>query len=460
MTRIGFRTSLVLGCKPPGSRRNAQSPMRFLGITETCDLGALYLRLREDGHEVKVSISEKLAEGTLRGLIERVPDWRTELDWIREAGSAGIILFEAVSEGFGKLQDSLRAAGFQVVGGSELGDRLENDRAYAQEVLEQLGLQTAATREFTSISSAQSFLEMHPGRYVLKFSGADAGRQNYVGQLQDGTDLRAVLASHQRSHGDGSATFILMDYIDGVEMGVGAYFDGQNFLQPACLDWEHKRFFAGDLGELTGEMGTVATFERTSRFFDRTLGKIAGLLRRHGHVGYVNLNTIVNDAGIWPLEFTCRFGYPGFAVLEPLQKTSWAELFGSMVGQSGVFATHPGFSVGVVLTTPPFPYSRKQVDEPVGLPIMLASTLDALDRKHIHYCEVGEHNKALVTSGLYGWTMVVTGTGSTITQAREAAYSRVRAVSVPNGRYRLDIGEKLISRDLARVESLGMFSAD
>src|SRR4051812_26421378 len=28
-------------------------PMRFLGVTETCDLGALYLRLQAEGHEVR-----------------------------------------------------------------------------------------------------------------------------------------------------------------------------------------------------------------------------------------------------------------------------------------------------------------------------------------------------------------------------------------------------------------------
>jgi phosphoribosylamine--glycine ligase len=431
--------------------------MRFLGVTETCDLGAMYLRLQAEGHEVKVAVSEPLAEGTLAGLVPRCSDWRAELDWVREAGDLGIILFEAVSDGFGALQDDLRRQGYNVVGGSAFGDRLENDRAFAQALLGALGFPQGHVWEFTDGAAAQAFLAANPGRYVLKFSGPDFdSSDNYIGQLESGEDVRAMLAAKLSRCGPGTK-FILMRFIAGIEMGVGAYFDGRKFLRPACLDWEHKRFFAGDMGELTGEMGTVATYERSGSFFERTLARLEPYLREAGHVGYVNLNTIVNEEGIWPLELTSRFGYPGFAILDPLQEISWARLLAMMVGGAGdSFAIIPGFSVGILLTTPPFPYSRKQVDAAVGLPIFFSEGFDEADWRNLHLGEVGREGERYVTSGLYGWTLVVTGVAGTIAEAKSLAYRRLGRIVTPDGRYRLDIGDRLIGGDYERLERLGL----
>jgi phosphoribosylamine--glycine ligase len=202
-------------------------------------------------------------------------------------------------------------------------------------------------------------------------------------------------------------------------------------------------------------MGTVVTYDRTNRFFGLTLAKFEARLRAHGHVGYVNINTIVNDEGIWPLEFSCRFGYPGFAILTPLQRTSWGDLLKAMLDRTSTgFEAAPGFCLGVVLTTPPFPYSRKEVDEPVGLPVFID---DDIDRHHFHFGEVGlDGGGQLVTSGLYGWTMVVTGAGPSIAEAKAQAYARVRRVTAPNLRYRNDIGDRLIAEGYGRVERLGL----
>jgi phosphoribosylamine--glycine ligase len=429
--------------------------MRFLGVGDNCDLGALYLRLIEEGHDVGVSIANPLCQGTLAGLVEQVPDWIAELPWIRAVGGDGIILFENVAKGRGEAQDALRRDGFNVIGGSAYGDRLENDRGYAQRVLADIGLSTAGFWEFATREEALRFLEERPARYVLKFNGPTAAVDNYVGRLPNGRDLRAFLARLKPS--DSDASLILTEYIDGIEMGVGAYFNGAKFLTPACLDWEHKRFFPDDLGELTGEMGTVVTYERTRRFFELTLGRMEKLLEANGYCGYVNLNTIVNDQGIWPLEFTCRFGYPGFAILDPLQHTPWSDLFRAMITRSRpTFDAAPGFAVGIVLTTPPFPYPRSQVPEPIGLPVLFDGELTTEDRRHLHYGEVGLEEGDLVTSGVYGWTMVVTGVGASIEMAQERANQLAGRVLVPNVRYRRDIGSRLIRGDYARVERLGL----
>ena len=425
--------------------------MRFLGIGDSADLGALYLSLAEDGHDVKLYIADPLCRGTLAGLVEHVDDWEAQLDWIRAADEAGFLLFENVGAGRGEQQDQLRREGFNVIGSSSFGARLENDRSYAQQVLAGLGFTTPQVWDFTGPQAACRFMAERPARYVFKGNGPDD--PTYVGIHDQAEDLKALLMLKPPR----SQSFILMEVIDGVEMGVGAYFNGEVFLEPACLDWEHKRFFPGDLGELTGEMGTVVTYSRSKRFFDLTLRKLEPLLKEEGYCGYINLNTIVNEDGIWPLEFTCRFGYPGFAILAALQRTGWADLFQMMVTRSRLrFDVEPGFAVGVVITTPPFPYSRANVAEPVGLPVLFDKTLSVAERRHLHFGELGLQDGSLVTSGAYGYSMVVTGVGATVAEARDAANGLAKKVLVPNARYRRDIGDRLIARDLARVEALGL----
>ena len=418
--------------------------MRILGITESCDLGSLYLRLIDEGNEVKVSVSEPLAQGTMAGLVPRVTCWEQELDWVR-ADPRGIVIFEAI--GFGELQDRLRADGFNVIGGSAFGDRLENDRGYALGLLKQHGLNIARVGSFTTAADAIADLERLPRRCVVK--RCESAGDTFVGGLADGSDVAALLRVQPPAEG---AAFILMDHVAGVETGVGAYFNGERFLKPACLDWEHKRFFAGDLGEQTGEMGTVATFTGAERLFDATLKPLEPLFREAGHVGWVNLNTIINEDGVWPLEFTCRFGYPGFAVLEPLQALNWSTLLGLVVEREAqAFPAHGGFSTCIVLTTPPMPLSRKEVDAPVGLPLMIGD----LDPRHLHLGEVAAASSGLVTAGLYGWTAVVTGVGGTVSEATAAAYENAAKVYTPNIRYRLDIGAGLVNGGLEHLSRWG-----
>ncbi|MBA3710632.1 MAG: phosphoribosylamine--glycine ligase [Planctomycetes bacterium] len=435
--------------------------MRILGIGDWNDLGDMYLRLASNGHQVRVSIGEPAAHGTMRGMIERVPDWQAALPWVRDAGDDGLVVFEGATSG--PLQDRLRSDGFRVIGGGAIGARLEGDRAYGQEAMREAGLQTAATHAFTDYAEAVSFIRARPARWVYKYNGDRfPSTHNYVGELDDGSDVIALLDHYRGTwrHADRPG-FVLMEHVAGVEVGIGAYFNGEDFLDAVCLDWEHKRFFPGDLGELTGEMGTLVTYRGSERLFAATLGKMRARLRAGGYCGYINLNTIVNERGIWPLEFTCRFGYPGFAILDALHDEGWADILARLVSRDSLgIRTRPGWAIGVVLTVPPFPRLLEDDDPDRGLargtPISFRRKLAAEELRNLHLAEVARDAAGgLVTSGVLGYLMVATGSGATVPEAQARAYALARTVVVPNLRYRTDIGERFVAQDHATLQRLG-----
>jgi phosphoribosylamine---glycine ligase len=434
--------------------------MRFLGIGENCDLGDIYYRLSQAGHEVRVYIDEPGAHDVYGGLLQRVHDWRSELGWIRQAGSDGVILFESAIRG--ELQDELRQAGYQVIGGSAYGDRLENEREFGQETLRHLGLKTVQSHRFTNFASAIDFILQNPARYVFKLNDANSERtRNYIGAMENGTDMMAFLRLQQAQWRENwLPDFVLMEYLEGVEVGVGAFFNGTRFLRPILMDFEHKRLFSGELGELTGEMGTVVTYRNSERIFDASLGRMQPLLREHGYCGYINLNLIANEHGLWPLEFTSRFGYPGSIISQQLHEESWDAIFRKLLWRNSLeFFTRSGFVTGVVLTVPTFPYSQGYEEIGKGTPIFFRDNMTPLERNHLHLAEVAMQDGQLVTSGMTGNVGVATGTGSTVEEASRRAYAVAEKVVAPNLRYRNDIGERVSNGGWQTLEKLGYIAA-
>lgn len=434
--------------------------MRFLGIGESLDLGDMYLRLRQSGHEIRVRASDIGAADVFAGLVSHSKGTlEGDLQWVGKHADEGIVLFEGVGQG--SLQSRLREEGYAVVGGSRGGDRLEEDRAFGQNVLSEMGLMTAPALEVVGFAAAIEHVVKNRRPYVLKFSGSGfASTRTYVGMLEDGSDMVALLQQQQRQWSyPESPRLLLMDRLQGVEVGVGAWFNGDEWLRPANLDWEHKRFFPGDLGELTGEMGTVVSYQNAEKLFEATLGKTAEFFREAKHVGYVNLNMIVNSEGAWPLEFTCRFGYPGFAILSALQAEPWDVTLKRLVLKETVrMPTHEGFAVGIVLTVPPFPYPHGYDQLSKGMPICFSPSLTDEDRLSLHLAEVGMKDGQLVTAGQVGYCMVVTGRGLTVADAQRKAYNVAEKVAIPNVRYRIDIGNALLRRDHKTLQTLGWLS--
>lgn len=430
--------------------------MRVLGIGDGNELAAMYSGMVARGHDVKVYVRESNSHGVFANLLTRTPDWERELGWIRDAGEEGFIVFETANQG--AAQDSLRADGFQVVGGSELGDQLEADREFGQAVLGQTGLRIARSHSFVDYRAAAAFIAARRNRYVLKFNGAGSPRtRNYIAQKADSSDLASLLGYYATTEPcPPEAGFVLMEYVEGVEIGIGGYFNGAEFLDTACVDFEHKRFFPGDLGELTGEMGTVVTYAGSQKLLDRVLKPLTSVLREGKYCGYINVNLIANADGLWPLEFTSRFGYPGYAICERLHREPWEHIFRKLMHRSERgFAVTPHYAVGIVLTVPPFPYTHGYEKISKGLPILFDSSISAEERAAIAFAEVEMREGCLITSGGGGYLGVVTGCAPTISEARVLALSLARKVYVPNIRYREDIGNRVTKSVLEELGQWG-----
>lgn len=432
--------------------------MRVLGLGDSCDLASMYLGLARRGHAVRVHVRDPAFHGVHAGLLARTDDWQRELGWLRAAGDDHLVLVETAD--LGAVQDSLRAEGFRVVGGSAFGDCLEADRSLGQQVLRDAGLRTAACHRFTDHAAAMAFVRTHPRRWVLKHNGAAGERtRNLVGTLDDGRDVLAVLGLLARRQPPGEAVdFVLMEHLAGIEVGVGAFFDGVRFLQPAVVDFEHKRLFPGELGELTGEMGTVLSYRGARPLFDAVLAPLAPLLREGRYLGWLNVNLIANADGLWPLEFTSRFGYPGYAICEALHLQPWEALFERLLRQDGPawFATRPGFACGIVLTLPPFPWRPADPLEAAGLPVCLRARLDADDRARLAWSEVAQDaDGQLLSSGPCGYLGVATGTGASVAQAQRQARRLAGSVALPNLRWRHDIGDRVAGGDWAWLRAAG-----
>ena len=171
-------------------------------------------------------------------------------------------------------------------------------------------------------------MRANPNRYVIKPSGEAQNLKGllFVGEEEDGRDVIEVLEDYKRAWANQIQSFQLQRRILGVEVATGAFFNGREFVYPICVNFEHKKLFPGDIGPSTGEMGTAMFWSEPNKIFNQTLRKMEPALAREGYVGYIDVNCIVNANGIYPLEFTARFGYPTISIQQEGLLTPMGEL--------------------------------------------------------------------------------------------------------------------------------------
>ncbi len=409
--------------------------MKFLFVTYESLSADLAWQVKKEGHEVRMYCQHQGEKDVGLGFFDKVDEWEPLKDW------ADVIVFDDV--GFGAKAEQLRKEGKLVVGGSVYTDRLEFDREFGQSELNLAGVDILPSWNFTSFDAAIEFVKTNPDRYVLKPSGKAQNEKEllFIGQEADGKDILQVLEHYKTSWSKKIKEFLLQKYAEGVEIAVGTFFNGKDFVMPLCVNFEHKRLFPFELGPSTGEMGTTMYFTKTSPVFERTLLKMKDKIAASGYVGYIDINCIANGRGIWPLEFTSRFGYPTISIQMEGITSEWGAVLNDIAsGKDTLLKAKKGYQVGVVVAIPPFPFEDEKAFKKYSEGATILFRRQSMDGIHIGEVKLEEGDWHI--AGNSGYALVVTGSGPTMADAIDNAYQSVKNVMVPNMFYRSDIGQR------------------
>jgi len=409
---------------------------KFLFVSLTGLVGDIAWQVRKEGHEVRYFIGDPEEKDIADGFVPKTEDWEKDVDW------ADVIVFDDTL-GQGEKAVALRERGKAVVGGTPYTDRLEDDRSFGQEELKKAGVTIIPYRDFDNFDDAITYVQENPSRYVIKPSGAagNVKRRLFVGDEEDGGDVVRMLEAYKKAFSDEILVFQLQKRVVGVEVAVGAFFNGKSFVYPINTNFEHKKLFPGNSGPPTGEMGTTMFWSEPNKIFEQTLLKMAPKLAGEGYVGYIDVNCIVNNNGIYPLEFTSRFGYPTIFIQQEGMITPIGIFLDDLAhGRDPKLKVKSGFQVGVRIVMPPFPFDDNATFEAFTKNAVIVFKRGTPEEVHIEDTKIVEGQ--WLVAGSSGVVLTVVGLGQTMKQAREQAYSRVRNILIPNMYYRDDIGER------------------
>jgi len=421
--------------------------MKFLFVSPEALSIDLAYRVLQENNDVKFFVQSDTEKDVGDGFVEKVTTWDNLVEW------ADVIIFDDI--GFGKVAEKLRSEGKRVIGGSSYTDRLENEREFGQQELAKAGVSVLANWNFSDFDEAIKFVQGNPQRYVIKPSGRAQNEKEllFVGQEEDGNDVIDVLAHYKKNWSNKIRIFQIQKYASGVEVGVGAFFNGKDFVNPININFEHKRLFPGEIGPSTGEMGTSMMWSQKNKIFDMTLAKMKDRLVEAKYCGYIDINCIANSKSIYPLEFTSRFGYPTISIQMEGVTSDWGKSLYSMAGgEVSDIRTKRGFQVGVVVAVPPFPFNDERTFKKYSEDAAILFKKNSTDGVHLGEVKKVENDWRVARRS--GYCLVVTGSGLTMEDARNQAYNRVSNIMIPNMFYRTDIGKRW-TRDSDLLQSSG-----
>lgn len=332
-----------------------------------------------------------------------------------------------------------------VIGPNKEAAQLEGSKDFSKKFMKKYNIPTAKYKSITkeNLEDGYDYLDTLKPPYVLKADGLASGKGVLI--LDDlakaKKELRAMV--EDAKFGDASATVIIEEYLDGIELSVFVITDGQSYkILPEAKDY--KRIGEGDTGLNTGGMGAVSPVPfATLGFMDKVenqviIPTIKGL-RNEGidYKGFIffGLTNVRRDPYV--IEYNCRLGDPESEVVIPRLKSDILELFEGVATKTlserdVVFDDRTATGVMMVSGGYPGEYeNEKNIDGLNGI-------FDSM----IFHAGTKQDGPTYLTAG--GRVLCVTSYGKNQVKSLEKTYENLEKIYFDKAYYRKDIGFDLV----------------
>jgi phosphoribosylamine--glycine ligase len=327
------------------------------------------------------------------------------------------------------LADALNKANIACFGPSKSAAQIEGSKDFAKQVMRDAGVPTAKSYTCNNRNEIEKALDTFGAPYVVKHDGLAAGKGVVV------TEDRDLAIEHALQ----SPQVVIEEFLDGPEVSLFGISDGITVIamQPAQ---DFKRAFDGDLGPNTGGMGAYSPLpwapdeimeETLNQVLNPTIQEMAA--RGTPFVGLLYAGLALTSRGTKVIEFNARFGDPETQVLLLRLKTPLAQLLMAAATKNlenfGELEWSDDSAVTVVLASAGYPTDPKVGEAITGI--------QTNENSYVFHAGTEIRDGVLQSSG--GRVLTVTGLGSDLTQARDAAYRTISRISLPGSHYRSDI---------------------
>ena len=343
------------------------------------------------------------------------------------------------------IADVLTARGHAVFGPAAAAARIEGSKAFAKDVMARRGVPTARAGIFDDVEKASVFVDELGGRAVVKADGLAAGKGVTVAMDREAAVAAIGASLVGGAFGQAGATIVVEELLEGPEVSVFALVDGAGACVLLDVAQDHKRVGVGDTGPNTGGMGAYApvpavSHDLAAEIVETCLAPVAAEL--HPYRGVLFAGLMLTEDGPKVLEYNCRFGDPETQVIMPRFAHGFAAtLEACATDQLGVHRAatlvHSDIaSVTVVAASEGYPASY-----PTGVPIEGLDEVSLLPGVEVFHAGTAIDDEGrVVTAG--GRVLAVTGTGTSIHEARDRAYGGIAQIRFDGMHYRADLAAR------------------